>query len=920
MEFIGMQNRLFDLVPWRVVSQYKKEKYITMHWSTQLCSSFDQILFDTAKEFISRVMVTEYHTMRDSGVLSDTTRELRFAKFQQLTEDPSYINTLFEKYPLLQKLLYARLHDTYMLFTEITENFSEQKAAIESFFEVSLPEITSIETSMGDLHDGKTVCKVFFDTYALYYKPRKLMGDLLFQELMDTLKQSGVVDYKKVKTLCFEDHSWQEPIVYKECNTFSEAKRYYYRAGVMLSLFYVLHAEDLHYENVVAHGEYPVILDYETIASCSVESDLYNGSGKGIDLSCLATALLPANTRDQVFDVSMSGFFLQAGQSNTLFSYALVEHDEFDIAYEQIPVTQSVSGNAVFVHGKVVDYLKVQEDFINGFTQGCKAILTHKDKITDILNKEIYKDLIIRKVIRPTQTYYTFIQSSQHPDMLKDPIAYDNLFDILLDTFEPSKFGYIRVEKEISEMKKGYVPLFYTHLHDTHLYSNGSVVCNNYFSTSPYSQIEKGLANLSKDMIAYQAELIKASLFTMLSPDNFAEETGAIYGTTGALQEKREKALHDFSDRLLLLSISDDQDDTSTMPMVQIDNDRFIFDSLDAGLYFGGGLVLYLSAYAKVFSSDVAKSLATRHIKYLSLVHLTTKESSSEPIDYSLYQGYGGLLYLAYNHYKLHGDSKMYNLAISLVQDIMKQYKAHDFRLDNDEDYLNGFGATMLFLCKLYTDIDNTEMQQQIYALAEKYASFVCSNPLHVVGVAHGLSGQNMVLSHIYAITQNNKLLQTIQRNRDKEQELIEKQVQEGSMPYSWCRGISGILLAHSVLVKNVPEAVNFWADMEAYTTEEHIQNMFGLSNPCLCHGIFGNQDICLTLDSCELLPESAKPYLTAEFFSESDMKEHKWVGDSTYPYEGFMLGVAGVYYTWLRQQDHSLPSVLSLDIYQGEA
>src|SRR3712207_8377597 len=45
----------------------------------------------------------------------------------------------------------------------------------------------------------------------------------------------------------------------------SEALRYYERAGMLLCLFYVLEGTDCHYENIIASGEYPVLIDTETL-------------------------------------------------------------------------------------------------------------------------------------------------------------------------------------------------------------------------------------------------------------------------------------------------------------------------------------------------------------------------------------------------------------------------------------------------------------------------------------------------------------------------------------------------------------------------------------------------------------------------------------------------------------------------------
>ena len=44
-----------------------------------------------------------------------------------------------------------------------------------------------------------------------------------------------------------------------------EVERFYQRFGLLVALTYVLHTGDLHFENIIAVNEYPVLLDCETL-------------------------------------------------------------------------------------------------------------------------------------------------------------------------------------------------------------------------------------------------------------------------------------------------------------------------------------------------------------------------------------------------------------------------------------------------------------------------------------------------------------------------------------------------------------------------------------------------------------------------------------------------------------------------------
>jgi hypothetical protein len=54
-------------------------------------------------------------------------------------------------------------------------------------------------------------------------------------------------------------------VYYKSCKTEDEIRRYFYRFGILIFGSYILNTNDLHEENVIAAGEYPIIIDAETI-------------------------------------------------------------------------------------------------------------------------------------------------------------------------------------------------------------------------------------------------------------------------------------------------------------------------------------------------------------------------------------------------------------------------------------------------------------------------------------------------------------------------------------------------------------------------------------------------------------------------------------------------------------------------------
>lgn len=81
-------------------------------------------------------------------------------------------------------------------------------------------------------------------------------------------------------------------------------KRYYYRMGNAFALFHALGSSDLHFENFIAAGEYPALVDLETIVTPAVklflDKELFPDIAVAEDsfitdsnISLLQSALLP---------------------------------------------------------------------------------------------------------------------------------------------------------------------------------------------------------------------------------------------------------------------------------------------------------------------------------------------------------------------------------------------------------------------------------------------------------------------------------------------------------------------------------------------------------------------------------------------------------------------------------------------------
>ena len=68
-----------------------------------------------------------------------------------------------------------------------------------------------------------------------------------------------------------DDYGWEQEVTEAEWMCEKEIQEYYYRCGAECCLAYVLGMTDIHMDNVIAHGKYPVIIDTEFMFDRRIE-------------------------------------------------------------------------------------------------------------------------------------------------------------------------------------------------------------------------------------------------------------------------------------------------------------------------------------------------------------------------------------------------------------------------------------------------------------------------------------------------------------------------------------------------------------------------------------------------------------------------------------------------------------------------
>jgi hypothetical protein len=128
--------------------------------------------------------------------------------------------------------------------------------------------IADVEVHLGRL--GSSLPPAFTlrleDGTSQVYRPYDVRVAAWFQDVSHALDDAGLDPPLPVRDVeAHEDHAWDRFVPRTACRDHAEVTRYYLRAGMFVRLLEAVKAVDLHALNVVAAGEWPMLVDLEGV-------------------------------------------------------------------------------------------------------------------------------------------------------------------------------------------------------------------------------------------------------------------------------------------------------------------------------------------------------------------------------------------------------------------------------------------------------------------------------------------------------------------------------------------------------------------------------------------------------------------------------------------------------------------------------
>jgi type 2 lantibiotic biosynthesis protein LanM len=854
----------------------------------------------------------------------------------------------FEHRPVLARLL-ATITDQWINTTkEIIERFAADAPAIREEFhlEGDLTTVIDLEFNISDPHNsGRGVSILELNNGSrIVYKPKDLSVDIAWSALLEWLKARGApATATAPKVLSRNGYGWVEWISPKPCTKDSEVDDFFYRAGSMLCLAHFLHSTDMHEENVIAHGNQPVMFDLETLLQPICEETTAGESGSAmvkaheyLTDSVLFSGYLPTWTVLPGLRVVRRGG-LNTPDCDQVFELRFVDNNTDAMRIERRLILLAQTYNLPVIAGKQFPSWSYADKVVTGFIDMYRFFVDHSTEIVSIDGPIVlFKAKTIRVVLRPTQFYALLLKRSLEKNNLNDGADWSIVFEFL------SRFSLPQpVQKEERRaLVRLDIPFFRTQTDSTLLQISES---EDGGATIPLrrSGFENAMLRLSRLSLAdleTQAAIIRHVLRGSANEHQItSQQTAIAFQADGPALSSCEA----IDQTLAIAALLERQafqagDGLAWVGVLPLSAERYpVVEVLGYDLYSGmAGISLFFAALAHLTGEDSFRELALKSLARIrgELCDSGRSGRLARKLGIGAAVGIGGLIYALTRVGTLLEITDLVKDAYVASKLITKERILGDRLLD----VMSGAAGAILVLLTLHQEMGD-ELSLDLAMTCGRHLldrqeacqgggkSWRTAANRFLTGFSHGAAGIALSLSRLFEATGHRPFLDAALAPVEFEEsafsgaagnwpDLRADVVPNGNQAFAcrWCNGASGIGLARLGSLPMMDERViqnDIWAAL--HTTIDYPKE--SLDN--LCCGNFGRIETIFSAGQMLNRPEliSLSRQRARELICDAaDRKSFQWrMGDDAYN-PSFFTGLAGAGYEILRiTHPHALKSVL---------
>ncbi len=472
----------------------------------------------------SRALVAELATASAKGLLHGETPKARFDFFVDCLRNPTFARAILEQYPVLIRQAALSVTDWRDALDDFLSRLQLDwpDIAQQFFDDAQAARLTAVEAGAGDSHNGfrTTMLCAFADGRRLVYKPRSLTTDRHFAALVDWFnRRQRDLAMRSVRVIDRGAYGWAEFVPQSPCRKRGELKDFYRRQGANLAFLHLLGGTDLHSENLIAAGAFPMLVDLETLFHPVLPPDDISGATRlahdRLSDSVLRTGLLPYRTKELASPedwIDLSGLG-NAEERRLPFAMPVWEEtdsDEIRLAHRRFNIGPDL--NLPAIGGKTVAADRHVGDIVEGFSLAYRVFVEGRAELLDEKGPiAAFRGDRIRVVLRATSRYVTLLDESFHPDYLTDALDREALFDNLWQETKEQKVLARATAAERRDLWRGDVPYFWTVADaETLRDSTGDIVDNVSIASGVDTALRRAAA-LNEDDLNDQTDFIRAA-------------------------------------------------------------------------------------------------------------------------------------------------------------------------------------------------------------------------------------------------------------------------------------------------------------------------------------------------------------------------------------------------------------------------
>ncbi|WP_086314159.1 hypothetical protein A5821_001749 [Enterococcus sp. 7F3_DIV0205] len=759
-----------------------------------------------------KTLVWDVHQMIEEYQLQAESKEEEFTKYiEEFLGDKQRTYLFFGEYPTLARLLAVRLTFACEVIEEFVFDLTMSAEQLAETFAISTPmTLTKIEMGQGDSHDnGKTVIQFQAQKKSLIFKFKNLEIGERFNSLLTYLEGLAPnLDFYKIKRIVQPTFSIEEKVAYRECNDAGEVTDFYQNYGQLLAIVYWLGATDLHMENLIASGSYPVLIDVETL----IRPEMFKRTKK-----------LSRQTRIEKHSVIVAGLLPQKKQwkrelemdalSGTKQKLPkkvrkLRNERSSEVAFQLEEAYMEGAQNIPRLASKEVDYLVYRHVIETSFKEMNQLLLKNKSEFIEKV-KELFSGTTIRLIYRDTQDYGNLLNFTLHTECMSN---YSEREKIIENLWASKIIPEALIPFEVQAMMNHDVPLITANTSMTDIYINDCEV-SEMLDKTPLQDTVEHMEQITEKTSYFSYLLLKESLGTL----EYSLQEIPLPRKNSSIEQPLLQKAADIGDKILdQIVVNDEIGELDWMSVLPESADEIGIAYPDTDLYEGSAGIYLFFVYLNYF---VPKET------YQAVIALLEKEifqTESEKTSYeSAFFNEGMRVTVAFYVTRLLHDAKHLSYLENSLRALKKCQIAEENQLN---EWLYGKASLLAVLAAVY----QTYHKPEAYDLLLHYTQAMTCQEMEDNSFAHGYAGVCYALSKAEQILKETKIKEKLDWYQEKFEKNLEKN--EG-INDSWCRGKTGIEAVCQLLnVTFIDKTCEKVADMNR-------------GDDCLCHGRYGNKD-----------------------------------------------------------------------------